>query len=519
MTDLASNEPRKGINTEPGDPPLDFDEMLEDSSWAREVPGLVERMEDLHKYAEPERERLRGVASALVNPAGRLRHLGRALRFLGEAVRVAVEIVAVDWPIAALKARAGYAESARALLPEMRARRIRLAFERLGPTFVKFGQLIACMAGIVPKEVVDEFGKCVDSVPAVETDLIHAIVSEELGLPDDVFGSFDAEPLAAASIAQVHAATLHDGTEVVVKVQRPDIELRLKDDISVLAHLAHLANRFFPQIRQANLDGIVTLFAEMVLEELDFQLEADSMCECALSLEFLEVPEVRVPHPIPEMIAKRVLVMERLRGFKFADVGAMRDAGIDTTELVRTSMRMVVEGAAVAGVFHGDLHAGNVFILADSRFGLFDFGIVARFSIERRDALVRFLVSIVAENPAELVDAFEHFGAFPEGIDKAQLVRELEAMGGNAEQPTELSVEDVADVLGRSIELFARNGMHIPKDLIMFLKNLLYLNAATYAMAPDLDFFQEIQNVFDYFNEKYTEGLEEIAGHVLAEGA
>lgn len=515
---FADGTPDRGVNDAPDLPPLKFDEMLEDSTWARQVPGLVEAMYELHSYADPERERLRQKAQFLVNPSGRMAHLTRALRIITEVMVVALGVIFVDWPRAALKARAGYAESPRQLLPAMQARRIRLAFERLGPTFVKFGQLIACMAGIVPRAVVEEFGKCRDEVPAVPLGQVEAIVSEELGVPSEVFDFFDPVPLAAASIAQVHAARLHDGREVVVKVQRPDIQRNLEDDISVLAHLVLIANRLFPSLKQANLHGVVTLFAEMVCEELDFRLEADSMCESALSLEFLEVPEVYIPHPEPGLISKRVLVMERLEGFKFADVEGMREAGINTKELVRTSMRLVVEGAAVAGIFHGDLHAGNVFVLPDSRFGLMDFGIVARFTIARRDALVRFLVSIVAEDPEELINAFEYFGAFPEGVDKAAIVRELEA-SGDEPPPEELSIEQVAEVLTRSIEIFARHGMHIPKDLIMFVKNLLYLNAATVTMAPDLDFFAEIQSVFDYFNMKYTAGLREIAGDVLARGA
>lgn len=518
MSKFADGTPDRGVNEDPDLPPLKFDEMLEDSAWAREVDGLVGQMVELHVYAEPERDRLKQKARDLVNPSGRISHLTRALRIFAEFARVIAGILLIDWPRAALKARAGYAESAGRLLPAMYARRIRLAFERLGPTFVKFGQLIACMAGIVPRAVVEEFGKCRDEVPAVPSSKIEAIVSEELGVPSEIFAHFDQAPLAAASIAQVHAATLKDGRDVVVKVQRPEIEQNLEDDISVLAHLVIIGNKLFPKLKQANLHGIVTLFAEMVCEELDFRLEADSMCESALSLEFLEVPEVYIPHPEPGLIAKRVLVMERLEGFKFADVEGMRDAGINTKELVRTSMRLVVEGAAVAGIFHGDLHAGNVFILPDARFGLMDFGIVARFTIARRDALVRFLVSIVAENPEELIDAFEAFGAFPEGVDKAEIVRQLEEPGDEP-PPDELSIEQVAEVLTNSIEIFARNGMHIPKDLIMFVKNLIYLNAATVTMAPDLDFFAEIQNVFDYFNMKYTTGLKEIAGDVLAQGA
>lgn len=518
MSKFADGTPDRGVNEDPDLPPLKFDEMLEDSAWAREVGGLVEQMVELHSYAEPERERLRKRARDLVNPSGRISHLARAMRIFAEFTRVIASVLIIDWPRAALKARAGYAESAGRLLPAMYARRIRLSFERLGPTFVKFGQLIACMAGIVPRAVVEEFGKCRDEVPAVPSSRIEAIVSEELGVPSEIFASFDQTPLAAASIAQVHAATLGDGRDVVVKVQRPEIEQDLENDISVLAHLVKITNKIFPKLKQANLHGIVTLFAEMVCEELDFRLEADSMCESALSLEFLEVPEVYIPHPEPGLIAKRVLVMERLKGFKFADVEGMRDAGINTKELVRTSMRLVVEGAAVAGIFHGDLHAGNVFILPDARFGLMDFGIVARFTIARRDALVRFLVSIVAENPEELIDAFEAFGAFPEGVDKAEIVRQLES-SGDEPPPDVLSIEQVAEILTNSIEIFARNGMHIPKDLIMFVKNLIYLNAATVTMAPDLDFFAEIQNVFDYFNMKYTSGLREIAGDVLAQGA
>ncbi|TPW09869.1 MAG: hypothetical protein FD127_3999 [Acidimicrobiaceae bacterium] len=243
--------------------------------------------------------------------------------------------------------------------------RLRKAAERLGPTYIKLGQIISSGEGLFPPELVAEFKLCRDQVPAESFDSVRLVVEGDLGCRlEDMFSSFERTPLAAASIAQVHAATLHSGESVVVKVQRPSVSTFVRKDLRVMAWLApHLVGRI-PIAALANPPALVELFAETIVEELDFRMEAANMIDVASMLRELGQDGYVVPRPHPTLVTRRVLVMQRLSGFNFDDVAGMKDAGIDTEDVVRTAMVALMEGAMVYGVFHGDLHGGNLFVLA-----------------------------------------------------------------------------------------------------------------------------------------------------------
>ncbi|MEZ5247706.1 MAG: AarF/UbiB family protein [Ilumatobacteraceae bacterium] len=265
------------------------------------------------------------------------------------------------------------------------SRRLRQAAERLGATYIKLGQIISSGEGLFPAELVTEFKLCRDQVPAEPFDVVRTTVEADLGgRLEDLFASFDTTPLAAASIAQVHAAVLHTGEEVVVKVQRPSVSQFVRKDLRVMAWLApHLVGRI-PIAALANPPALVELFAETIVEELDFRMEAANMIDVASMLHELGQTGYVVPRPHPTLVTRRVLVMQRVHGFNFDDVAGMKDAGIDTEQVVRTAMVALMEGAMVYGVFHGDLHGGNLFVLRDGRTALLDFGIVGRLTGERR---------------------------------------------------------------------------------------------------------------------------------------
>ena len=216
---------------------------------------------------------------------------------------------------------------------------------QLGPTYIKLGQIIASGDGIFPPELVAEFKWCRDQVPAEPWPVVERVLTEELGGPSPrVFASVEHTPLAAASIAQVHAATLRDGTPVVVKVQRPAVASRVRQDLAVMAWLApHLVGRI-PVAALANPPALVELFAETIIEELDFRLEAENMLDIAMTFAALDQRYFVVPRPHPTLVTRRMLVMERLDGFKFGDVEGMQAAGIDTEAVVRAGMIGFLEG-------------------------------------------------------------------------------------------------------------------------------------------------------------------------------
>ena len=231
---------------------------------------------------------------------------------------------------------------------------LRPAFESLGTTFIKLGQLIASAEGMAPEALVKEFKLCRDRVPAETFAHVRAVIEEDLGRTiEELFAEFDPVPLAAASIAQVHTARLHTGEEVVVKVQRPNIDRIVPQDIATMAWLAPIIEKRAPQAAMANMPAYIELFAETIVEELDFRLEAQNMLDIARVLAIAEQRSVVVPRPHPTLVSRRVLVMERLHGYGVDDGAAMTAAGVDPSPVYRALMVSFLEGAMIHGVFHG----------------------------------------------------------------------------------------------------------------------------------------------------------------------
>ena len=276
------------------------------------------------------------------------------------------------------------------------SRRLRRAFETLGPAYIKLGQIISSGRGLFPEELVEEFKKCRDQVPAVPFKAIREVVESELGQPlEAVFAEFDSVPLAAASIAQVHAARLQTGEEVVVKVQRPEVADWVKRDVAAMAWVAPRLVGKIPVTALANPPVLVEVFAETIVEELDFRLEAENMIDIARVLADAGQGTVVVPRPHPRWVTGRVLVMERLEGFSYDDVAGMEKAGIDTEAVFHSMMIAFLEGAMIYGVFHGDFHGGNLFVLPDGRVALLDYGITARLDQDQRSAFLRIMVMVL----------------------------------------------------------------------------------------------------------------------------
>ncbi|CAN5663907.1 hypothetical protein BH10ACT3_BH10ACT3_00930 [soil metagenome] len=210
------------------------------------------------------------------------------------------------------------------------SRRLRHAAEQLGPTYIKLGQIISSGDGLFPSELVEEFKACRDQVPSESFESVRNVVESDLGRPlEEVFAAFDRVPIAAASIAQVHGARLITGEDVVVKVQRPTIRTQVQSDLKVMSWLAPFLVGRIPVAALANPPALVELFAETISEELDFRLEAENMLDVAASFAELGQRGMVIARPHPQLVTRRVLVMERLSGFGLDDLEAMRIAGID----------------------------------------------------------------------------------------------------------------------------------------------------------------------------------------------
>jgi ubiquinone biosynthesis protein len=387
------------------------------------------------------------------------------------------------------------------------SRRLRVAAEHLGPTYIKLGQIVASGDGIFPPELVAEFKWCRDRVPPEPWPVIEDVLSEELGRPlSEVFASIDHVPLAAASIAQVHPARLIDGTEVVIKVQRPSVARRVRQDLAVMAWLApHLVGRI-PIAALANPPALVELFAETIVEELDFRLEAENMLDIAATFAKLGQRDFVVPRPHPTLVTRRMLVMERLSGFSFSDVDGMRAAGIDTDAVVRSGMIGFLEGALMHGIFHGDLHAGNLFILPSGKIALLDFGITARLSESKRIALLSLIVGASSGHIPSQVAALRDLGALPPNTDVDTVIAQL-GLDRPPLDPTALTADELVEELQRSIKTLLALGARMPKELMLFVKNMVFLDGAIATLAPDLDLFGEIEAISLMFAEKHGERI------------
>ena len=475
--------------------------VLEDRSWAafteegpwslhREAIRWLPLAADLRARAQAE---VPALTKAGKVPPGR--RVVRVVRTLSRAV--------VPWM--ARKKRGSYptAEASRAEI----SMRLRKAAEQLGPTYIKLGQIISSGEGLFPAELVNEFKKCRDQVPAEPFDAVRVVVEADLGARlEDVFATFERTPLAAASIAQVHAATLLTGEEVVVKVQRPSVAGLVRKDLRVMAWLAPFLVGRIPIASLANPPALVELFAETIVEELDFRMEAANMIDVAAMLHELGNHGYVVPRPHPTLVTRRVLVMQKLQGFNFDDVVGMKDAGIDTEEVVRTAMVALMEGAMVYGVFHGDLHGGNLFVLADGRTALLDFGIVGRLTGDRRLAFLRMMLGATTNDVKGQMAAMRDLGALPPDTDLEAVIKDLR-LDQPTVDPTTLTGEELVAEVQRVVKALLGYGAKLPKELMLYVKNMVFLDGAMARLAPDLDLLGEIAKISLMFAERHGERL------------
>jgi ubiquinone biosynthesis protein len=385
--------------------------------------------------------------------------------------------------------------------------RLRRTAETLGPTYIKLGQIISSGEGLFPPELVEEFKKCRDQVRAEPFDVVKRTVEQDLGARlDDVFEFFDETALAAASIAQVHVARLRTGEDVVVKVQRPQVATLVRKDLKVMAWLAPYLVGRIPVATLANPPALVELFAETIVEELDFRMEAANMLDVAGMLHDLEQDGYVTPRPHPTLVTRRVLVMERFHGFNFDDVVGMQDAGIDTEEVIRTAMVAFMEGAVVEGIFHGDLHGGNLLVLDDGRTALLDYGIVGRLDGPRRNAFLRLMLGATTNDPRGQVAALRDLGALPLDADIGAVVADLR-LDQEVIDPTTLTGEEMVKEVQRVVKAMLGYGAKLPKELMLYVKNLVFLDGAIARLAPDLDLIGEVTNISMLFAAKHGERL------------
>lgn len=362
--------------------------------------------------------------------------------------------------------------------------RLRLSFEELGPTFIKLGQLLSSRTDLLPEHYVRELSKLQDRVTPLPYAVIRHSVERELGAPvDEIFSSFSPEPLASASIGQVHEATLKDGTAVVVKVQRPAIDVLIKTDISVLTTLAAACERYFPETQVLAPQTFVEEFFQAMTLELDFVLEANNILKSRENLK--SMPDVYVPAVYLEFCTQKVLVVEKLTGTKLDEA-----QGLDGKALAETAARAFLKTALEDGFFHGDLHMGNLFALPPSeasggrpRLGMIDFGIMGYLTPRARESLLRILVALSDENFESLCLEYAELGASRGSTDFDAFQRQVQStVAPYLGLP--LSQLNVGKVLIDATTVAARHHIRIPREWMLIFRAIYTLEGTCQKLDP-----------------------------------
>jgi aarF domain-containing kinase len=379
-------------------------------------------------------------------------------------------------------------------LKSQRPALMRRGFERLGPTYLKFGQIIASSPGLFPKPYVEEFQKCLDRVPPFSFAEVKETIERELGKPmAQVYSLVEETPIAAASIAQVHAAKLADGTDVVVKVQRPHIKERVQADLWFMRKLAWMAEKMFVTARLANATGVVDDFSKTIAEELDFRTEGRNMDEFnAIMKKHGTDHEIVAPKVFWDFTAPKLLTMERFYGFKADDVAKFKALGIDAEKWLRIGMRGWNMTMMLHGFFHGDVHAGNLMFLPERKqIGFIDFGIVGRFDKDQRMQVLRYVLSFNTQDFEELSRVMVEMGAVDKNIDVKALADDLKQVYSPLLSRA-LSEIEYGRVLPDIIANSRKHGIMMPREFILILKQLLYFDRYAKLAAPQLNVFNDL---------------------------
>ena len=292
----------------------------------------------------------------------------------------------------------------------------------------------------------------------------------------------------------------------MVKVQRPQVASLVQEDLRVMAWLAPLFVGRIPVAALANPPALVELFAETIVEELDFRLEAENMLDVSRSMRTLGQTAYVIPRPHPKLVTRRVLVMERLSGFALDEVDAMKAAGVDLLALIRTGIIGFLEGAMFHGVFHGDLHGGNLFIQPDGRTALLDFGITGRLDESKRIAFLKLLAGGSTNDVRVQLPALAELGALPLDTDFEALIAEL-GLDQPAVDPTQMDPDEMVGELQRVLKALLGYGARMPKELMLFVKNMAFSTSMGQTLAPDLDILDLIQQVIVHFATTHGERI------------
>jgi aarF domain-containing kinase len=385
---------------------------------------------------------------------------------------------------------------------------LRKIFERMGATYIKLGQFIASSPTLFPKEYVLEFQKCLDSTEALEWSVIKNVIEKELGNKSisSVFESINEVPLASASIAQVHAATLKTGEDVVIKVQKPSIDESLKADLSFIYIASRVLEFIQPDFERTSLSAIVGDIRNSMLEELDFMKESTNVEEFRVFLKENGLDKAATaPKVYKEFTTKKIMVMERLKGVSMLDANAISQITKTNPEAtIITALNIWTQSVMSMPWFHADVHAGNLLVLEDGRVGFIDFGIVGRVSPKTFNAVTELSAALALGDYREMAKALANMGAADEEVNIDQFAADIEKVMTNLNNvQTDLTVTAMNDgtisgaldfdeteltqVLLDIVDVTENNGLKLPREFGLLVKQSLYFDRYLKILAPNLN--------------------------------
>lgn len=368
---------------------------------------------------------------------------------------------------------------------------MRLAFEQLGPVFIKLGQLLATRPDLIPQDFCDEFKKLQDAVPPLPYSEIEQTLKDNFKQPiKNIFLDFDENPIAAASIAQVHKATLITGEKVVVKLQRPHITQVIHEDISVMRYFAHILEKYIQEAQAFSPKEIVNEFSRSIELETNFIVEANNINKMAQN--FCDDPSVKFPIIYEEFLGEKVLVMENIQGTRFSSSHSLPE-DFDQEKMIQVILNSYLKMVFIDGYFHGDLHAGNMFLLPKNRLGLIDFGIVGRLNPKERSSIRNMLLALALEDYEALAYEYSDISPYVENLDISQFARELRDLMSPYHG---LNIKKInsGQLMIRSATLANKYNLRLSSNLIMFFRSTVNIDGVLRSIKSDFDFL-------NYFSE------------------
>jgi len=371
-----------------------------------------------------------------------------------------------------------------------RGRRLRLALQELGPTFVKLGQMLSTRPDILPDDIISELEKLQDQVPPFAFEQVKEQITLELGLsPEERFKTFEEHPFAAASIGQVHNATLPDGTRVVVKVQRPGVARVIETDLEIIYGLAGLLDeRFQPGL--VSFVKVVDQFANVIRQELQYRREGYNIERFRRN--FAGNEHVVIPRVFAEYSSQRVLTMERISGVRVSSIDDLDRLDVDRYTIARRGAEAFLKQILIDGFFHGDPHPGNILVLRGGRIGLVDFGMVGHLGPVAMHQLAELFVGVISRDTEKILAALEGIGVLGDEVDRDLLCLDIEDLiyryWGKP-----LGEINLSAIMGDGLEVIRRHRIVIPVNFSLLAKALVTVESVGKSIAPDFNMLEVAQ--------------------------